>query len=232
MLITYPYRNNLSAYAAGFVGMEGGNARNGSTSVPVGVLGPGYGTEGGNDTTASQISHVIYRGHFSRYLKNVAIPTMQIQCLNESSRNYVRNWCVSATAARDQAGHGHSHHNSAAGVEGAGGTGGHSRGARGGGAWAGNIQTPRPIGGRREACGAWPDTSATQHRRGRRCGGAPEGLEGPAAVPVGGGGAWPGFETTHQAHASTPGPTGVEGAGGTGGHGRASRRGAERSEAA
>ena len=31
---------------------------------------------------------------------------------------------------------------------------------------------------------------------------------------------------------STPGPTGVEGAGGTGGHGRASRRGAERSEAA
>ena len=33
-------------------------------------------------------------------------------------------------------------------------------------------------------------------------------------------------------HASTPGPTGVKGAGGTGGHGRASRRGAERSEAA
>ena len=33
-------------------------------------------------------------------------------------------------------------------------------------------------------------------------------------------------------YASTPGPTGVEGAGGTGGHGRASRRGAERSEAA
>ena len=31
---------------------------------------------------------------------------------------------------------------------------------------------------------------------------------------------------------STPGSTGVEGAGGTGGHGRASRRGAERSEAA
>ena len=55
---------------------------------------------------------------------------------------------------------------------------------------------------------------------------------GLAAVPVGRGGAWPGFETTHQAHASTPGPTGVEGAGGTGGHGRASRRGAEQSEAA
>ena len=37
------------------------------------------------------ISHVIYRGHFSRHPKNVAIPTMQIQCLNASSRNYVRN---------------------------------------------------------------------------------------------------------------------------------------------
>ena len=54
---------------------------------------------------------------------------------------------------------------------------------------------------------------------------APEGPQGQAAVPVGGGGAWP-------APLSTKGPTGVEGAGGTGGHGRASRRGAERSEAA
>ena len=84
MLITYPYRNNLSAYAAGFIGLEGGNARNGLAAVPVGGSGHGYGAEGGNDTAASQISHVIYRGHFSRCLKNVAIPTMQIQCLNES----------------------------------------------------------------------------------------------------------------------------------------------------
>ena len=50
----------------------------------------------------------------------------------------------------------------------------------------------------------------------------PEGL---AAVPVGGGGAWPGYSKRHST-------TGVEGAGGTGGHGRASRRGAERSEVA
>ena len=100
---------------------------------------------------------------------------------------------------------------------------------------------------------------------------APKGPEDLAAVPVGGGGAWPDRETTRQARpqhtrprwcgghrrdrrawlrrpwaaagpgqtsrqrTSThqqPGPTGVEGAGGTGGHGRASRRGAERSEAA
>ena len=38
---------------------------------------------GGDDTAASQISHVIYRGHFSIHPKNVAMPTMQIQCLNE-----------------------------------------------------------------------------------------------------------------------------------------------------
>ena len=38
---------------------------------------------GGDDTAAGQISHVIYRGHFSRHPKNVAMPTMQIQCLNE-----------------------------------------------------------------------------------------------------------------------------------------------------
>ena len=62
--------------------------------------------------------------------------------------------------------------------------------------------------------------------------------EGPAAVPVGGGGAWPGFEPTRRAkltartargrvathrHTQRPGTTGVEGAGGSGGHGRASR---------
>ena len=52
---------------------------------------------------------------------------------------------------------------------------------------------------------------------------APEGLEGLAAVPAGGGGAW-------QSYSQRPGTTGVEGAGGTGGHGRASRRSAERSE--
>ena len=47
--------------------------------------------------------------------------------------------------------------------------------------------------------------------------------EGPAAVLVGGGGAWPAPHSTTVA-------AGVEGAGGHGGHGRASRRGAERSE--
>ena len=43
---------------------------------------------------------------------------------------------------------------------------------------------------------------------------------GLAVVPVGGGGAWPGFVTTRRAAEQRPGPTGVEGAGGTGGPGR------------
>ena len=57
---------------------------------------------------------------------------------------------------------------------------------------------------------------------------APEGPEGLAAVPVGGGGAWPGFETTRRTRHQRPGTTGVEGAGGTGGPGcgaRGRRRG-------
>ena len=41
--------------------------------------------------TARQISHIISHGHFSRPPENVAIPTIQIQCLNKLLRNYVRN---------------------------------------------------------------------------------------------------------------------------------------------
>ena len=54
-----------------------------------------------------------------------------------------------------------------------------------------------------------------------------EALAGELRAELLSGRAWPGFETTH-APISTPRATGVEGAGG---HGRASRRGAERSEA-
>ena len=52
---------------------SGPPSRQGQTAVPV----------GGDDTTTTHISHVIYRGHFSRHPKNVAIPTTHIQCLNE-----------------------------------------------------------------------------------------------------------------------------------------------------
>ena len=58
----------------GPTGMEGAGGPGGQAAVPV----------GGGDTAASQISHIIYRGYFSRHHRNVAIPTMQIQCFNES----------------------------------------------------------------------------------------------------------------------------------------------------
>ena len=42
-------------------------------------------------TTARQISHVIYLGHFLRPHENVAIPTILIQRLKQRDGNYVRN---------------------------------------------------------------------------------------------------------------------------------------------
>ena len=56
---------------------------------------------------------------------------------------------------------------------------------------------PRPIGGRREACGAWPDNEPT--RRAHISDHAPQvwrAPEGLAAAPVGGGRAWPGNTQT------------------------------------
>ena len=62
-------------------GCGGRGRRRGLAAVPT----------GSNNTTATQISHVIYRAHFSRHPKNVAIPTMQIRYLNKPQGNYVRN---------------------------------------------------------------------------------------------------------------------------------------------
>lgn len=61
MPITYPYRNNLSAYATGFVGMEGGNARDGAAAVPLGVSGPGDGAEGGGNTRPARAPRCHFR---------------------------------------------------------------------------------------------------------------------------------------------------------------------------
>ena len=69
-------------------------------------------------------------------------------------------------------------------MEGAGGTGGPGCGARG--RWQGLA------GLRDDAPSNISDLAPLVWR-------APEGPEGLAAVPVGGGGAWPGFETTRRA---------------------------------
>ena len=64
------------------------------------------------------------------------------------------------------------------------------------------------------------DTSAA----GLEGAGRTRGLRCQAAGPVGGGEAWPGFETTRPATHSDTSDAGAEGAGGSGGHGRASSR--------
>ena len=52
---------------------------------------PRHGAHGWRRHHRPQISHVIYRGHFLRHHKNVAIPAMRIQDLKQSQGNYVRN---------------------------------------------------------------------------------------------------------------------------------------------
>ena len=75
---------------------------------------------------------------------------------------------------------------------------------------------PCPIGGSRRACGAGRASSRRAEqssRHGQQAGGQ-------AAVPVGRGRAWPGFETTRQANDQQPSAGGVEAATGPAGPGR------------
>ena len=96
-----------------------------------------------------------------------------------------------------------------------------------------NARIPKEESAAPHASPANRNTRSHKTPKHRRCGGRRRAWRARARHPVGGGGAWPGFEIGRaEPHASTPGPTGVKGAGGSGGHGRASRRGAERSEAA
>ena len=96
----------------------------------------------------------------------------------------------------------------------------------------GRLLAAVPVGGGR----AWPDTKTTrrttrQHTRPHRCGRRRENQRAWLRCTWAAG---PGRATSRRAepHVGTASTAGVEGAGGTGGHGRASRRGAERSEAA
>ena len=94
----------------------------------------------------------------------------------------------------------------------------------------------RRCGGRRRACGAWPrfrwaaaGPGWASRRRAKRTISnqapavwrPPQGLRGLASVPVGGGRAWLGFETTRQANDQQPSAGGVEAAAGPEGGGRA-----------
>ena len=99
---------------------------------------------------------------------------------------------------------------SAAGVEGAGGTGGPDCGARG----RRRSLAGRPVGGRRYK---------RQHTRSHWCGGRRRDRRARLQCPWAAAG--PGRTTSRRTepHVSTPSAAGVEGAGGSGGHRRASR---------
>ena len=154
---------------------------------------------------------------------------------NEPTR---RAKLAARTAHGRVATHRHTQRPGTTGVEGAGGPVGLAAVPVGGGrAWPDNEPTRRAKLAARTAHGR-----AATHRHTQR----PDttgvegtgGTGGPAAVPMGGGKASPGFEATRREklaartargrvathrHTQRPGTTGVEGAGGSGGHGRASR---------
>ena len=148
-------------------------------------------------TTATQISHAIRLVQISTNPENVAIPTMQIQCLNKLLGNCMRNCCADRPgrgAARRRRG--------LAGLRDA---------------------TPRPP--HTHFAHNFPRSLLEIAQK--RCNSNDmnsifEALAGELRAELLSGRAWPGFETTHTP-ISTPRATGVEGAGGSGGHGRASR---------
>ena len=105
-----------------------------------------------------------------------------------------------------------SRYNRTPGVAGVESTGGSGESGRGAGTCRQDQCEPHSTAGMEGAGGTGGHSRGPCGRR-----------QGQAAVPVGGSGAWPGFEATHPATRQRPGNTGVEGAGGSGGHGRASR---------
>ena len=177
-----------------------------------GTRGPGRGAGSrlagptrARGASARQISHAIRLDQISTNSENVAIPTMQIQCLNKLLGNCMRNCCADGPgrgAARRRWG--------LAGLRDA---------------------TPRPP--HTHFAHNFPRSLLEIAQK--RCNSNDmnsifEALAGELRAELLSGRAWPDNEPTHTP-ISTPRATGVEGAGGSGGHGRASRRGAERSEA-
>ena len=94
-------------------------------------------------------------------------------------------------------------HEGPTGMEGAGGQAAAPAGDR---AWPGNTQTPRPIGGRREACGAWPGFEPT--RRAKRAARTASGRAGRATA-----GDLSGQQAPHTRHVGITKPPGPNGAG-------------------
>ena len=205
----------------------------GPTGVKCAGESRGHGRDSRHGVWSRQISHIISHGHFSRPYENVAIPTIQLQYLNKSLGNYVRNCSDGGKTPAKQISHAIRLDQISTNPENVAiptmqiqylnkllgncmrNWGAQQRCARG------PRQGPRAVAGpgrasRRRAEPHVSDQALPVWR-------APEGPEGQAAVPVGGGGAWPGFEATRRAklaartargraaahgHTKQPGPAG------------------------
>ena len=159
-------------------------SRHNSTPGPTGVKcageSRGHGRDSRRGAWSRQISHIISLGHFSRPPENVAIPTIQLQYLNKSLGNYVRNCSDGGKTPAKQISHAIRLEQISTNPE--------------------NVAIPTiSFQGLKELWGNCMRNWGAQQRcaRGPRQG--PRAVSGPAAVPVGGGGAWPGFETTRRA---------------------------------
>ena len=233
MFVTYPYRNYLSRYAAGFVDTERREGPESLATVPISVARPGRGAGG-------------------RRAAGPALGTSRMQFTNTSD----------ATLQTDTNQHnaGGELHATFLNNEPYQHTRPHPMGGRRGADQRCKASPRDPEGLAGQRVGAPPHT-APQAPPVWRAPEGPEGQGGPRDRPLRAAGsrvaisragrrppahtaarpnktshaaAGPGWASRRHAEPiiSTPGSTCVEGAGGTGGHGRASRRGAEQSEVA
>ena len=209
MFVTYPYRNYLSRYAAGFVDTERRDGPESLATVPISVARPGRGAGG-------------------RRAAGPALGTSRMQFTNTSD----------ATLQTDTNQHnaGGELHATLLNNEPYQHTRPHPMGGppRCRSALQGLAAGPGGPDGARNTSDA-----TTNQAKGSRVAISRAGRRPPAhtaAQPnrTSHAAAGPGWASRRHAEAiiSTPGSTCVEGAGGTGGHGRASRRGAEQSEVA
>lgn len=72
MLITYPYRNNLSAYTAGFASLDGGTHGTARPQCRWRASGPGYGA-GGREKTRPTRGHVRHFREKTRPARHITL---------------------------------------------------------------------------------------------------------------------------------------------------------------
>ena len=68
MLITYPYRNNLSAYTAGFASLDGGTHGTARPQCRWRASGPGYGAGGREKLAQREVMCAISAKKLARHV--------------------------------------------------------------------------------------------------------------------------------------------------------------------